>query len=149
MYISEWFYQDINIQSSLSVFKRLKSSFGWSYYLTKMKISSHRNAVAKLRLSAHNLYIETGRHRNISRNDRNRSLCSLQELEDEFHFMLVCPAYTDLSKTNIKMYYYQNPSMLKLIQLLNSSNIKAFNAVGIYYIQANEERNNRLNNVIV
>ena len=46
MYISERF-QDISIKSSLSIFKHIKSSFEWSDYLTKMKISSYRNAVAK------------------------------------------------------------------------------------------------------
>ena len=60
-----------------------------------------------------------------------------------WHYILIW------EKKYIKMYYYQHPSMLKLIQLLISSNIKALIAVGIYYIKANEERKNRLNNVIV
>ena len=36
-------------------------------------------------------YIELGRHNNIPRNERKCTLCNLNDIEDEFHFVLKCP----------------------------------------------------------
>lgn len=55
-----------------------------------------RNALAKLCLSSHQLYIETSHHRNIQKANRKCVLCNLNETEDEVHFTLLCPAYVDL-----------------------------------------------------
>ena len=79
IYVSEWF-QDINNRPSLFVYWHLKENFNRSNYHNKMTITTYRNAVAKLRLSAHNLFIEIGRHRNIIRNERICLLCILNEV---------------------------------------------------------------------
>ena len=113
-------------------------------FVAKMTITTYRNAVAKLRLSAHNLLIEIGRHRNIIRNERICLLCTLNEVEDEYHFLLICPAYNELRHLYLKKYYYNSPSMIKLIQLLNCDNVKVLNGIGIFYIKANEMRKNEL-----
>ena len=61
-----------------------------------MKISKYRNAVVKLKISANEPFIETGRHRNIPRDERICEFCDKNELEDEFRFLLVCPACKEL-----------------------------------------------------
>ena len=113
-----------------------------------MTIPTYRNAVAKLRISAHQLLIETGRHRNIDRNDRKCTLCNLDQIEDEFHFILICPFYKDIRENYIRQFYYRKPSMFKLIKLLNCSNINTLNGIGIYYKLANEKRISQLNTQI-
>ena len=123
IYICEWFL-DIGNRFSLLIFRNLKDTFTYSIYLNKMKIRKYRNAVVKLRISAHQLLIETGRHRNIPRNERICELCDKNELEDEFHFLLVCPAYKELRQKYFKKYYYNKPNMIKLIELLNSEKLK-------------------------
>ena len=40
--------------------------------------------------------IEKGRYLNLERNQRVCSMCNLNDIEDEFHFILRCPAYNDL-----------------------------------------------------
>jgi hypothetical protein len=65
---------------------------------------------AWIRLSSHNLFIETGRYTGIVRNERKCILCNLNVLEDEFHFVLQCTKYNDLSKKYIKKYYWSRPS---------------------------------------
>ena len=93
MYIIKWLL-DIGNRSSVVTFKDLKDTFTYSgLYLNKMKISKYRNAVTKLGISVHQLSIETVSHRNIPRNERIVELCDKNELEDEFHVLLVCPAY--------------------------------------------------------
>ena len=53
--------------------------------------------MAALRLSAHNLEIERGRHLDVPRENRKCRLCSMGMVESEYHFILVCPLYSELS----------------------------------------------------
>ena len=52
-------------------------------YLLDVTIPSHRGALSRLRCSNHSLHIESGRVNNV-------------EIEDEYHFVLMCPFYIDL-----------------------------------------------------
>ena len=62
-------------------------------------IEKHRLNLSRLRCSAHKLMIEEGIYRNIDRNNRICSCCSMKLTEDEFDILLVCPAYRDLQKS--------------------------------------------------
>ncbi|KAL3700010.1 hypothetical protein R1sor_018032 [Riccia sorocarpa] len=67
-----------------------------------------RHAFARFRISAHTLNVEEGRWKNIPREDRICSVCTLGKVEDEYHTLLVCPGFSDLresfhiSATNLK-----------------------------------------------
>ena len=111
IYVSEWF-KDINNRPSLFVYRPLKVNFNRSNYLKKMTIPTYRNAVAKLPLSVHNLFIEIGRHKNIIINERICSLCTHNEVEDEYHFLLICPAYNELRHS-----YLKNIIIINLVRL--------------------------------
>ena len=78
--------------------------------------------MSRLRLSSHQLKIETGRYaqNRIERNLRYCTICNSNEIEDEFHFVIMCPSYRELRKKFIKSYYYKKPSMLKFIELLQN-----------------------------
>jgi hypothetical protein len=56
------------------------------------------NNCNKMRLSSHNLAVEQGRYYNVNRNNRNCKFC-IDDMEDEMHFILLCPMYTNLRKT--------------------------------------------------
>ena len=83
-----------------------------------------RNAFSKLRLSSHQLAIETGRHTGIERQNRKCTLCTKDDIEDEFHFVLICPLYRSLRNQYISKYYQNHPSMFKFIQLCRSTGKK-------------------------
>ena len=51
--------------------------------------------ISKLRTSAHDLKIETGRHNRIPREQR---VCVCGEVEDEEYFLLYCPLYEDIRR---------------------------------------------------
>jgi hypothetical protein len=53
-----------------------------------------------MRISAHNLNIETGRFYNLDRHERVCSMCNLNVVEDEYHFILQCEKYIDIHFTN-------------------------------------------------
>ena len=91
-------------------------------------------------LSSHNLFIETGRHKNITRDKRFCKICTT-EIEDEYHFLLVCPIYSTLRTKFLKKYYWYRPSMYKLIQLLSVNNVKELCSLGKFIYKALALRN--------
>jgi len=84
-------------------------------------------------------YIECGRYRNIEQSNR---ICTydLNDIEDKLHFILKCPCYKDLRLKYLKKYYFDNPSVFKLIKLLNSKTITEINNLGKFIILANKIR---------
>ena len=77
----------------------------------------------RLRLSVHPLHIKTGRYaRDVARNQRYCLCCNSTDIEDEFHFICICPAFRNIRKKYIKTCYYKRPSMYKYLSLLHSNN---------------------------
>ena len=109
-------------------------------YLVKNISPKCRNIITKFRISAHKLSIETGRFNAVAREDRKCSKCNLNDLEDEFHFILKCPYYNDIRLQYIKPYFYNRPSAHKLTKLLGSNNTRTLCSLGKYLLQACERR---------
>ena len=65
----------------------------------------YRQALSKLRCSSHSLESETGRHNNTPRTSRICKKCTMNVLENEYHLILVCPFYRELSNTILTQYY--------------------------------------------
>ena len=90
----------------------------------KSELSSRKRrykiAFTKFRLSSHDLAIERGRHDNTGRNDRICKHCNLNMIENEYHFLLVCPIYRDLRKKYLKNYYCHWPTLNKFDDLMTS-----------------------------
>ena len=67
--------------------------------------------MARFRCSTHSLAIETGRHMKIDRKDRLCTYCCLHDMyavEDEFHFLIKYPLYSDLRNQYIPNAYSHN-----------------------------------------
>ena len=144
IYITEW-REGINLSTALYMYKEIKQTFELSSYLLVIHKRKLRNAIAKLRLSSHRLSIEVGRHRNIPRWERKCTLCNRNDLEDEYHFTLICPSYTDLRQQYIQRYFYVNPSVLKYITLMNSTKAKVLRNLAIYITKAFKLRDSLIN----
>ena len=93
-----------------------------------------------MRISAHNLNIETGRFYYLDRHERVCSMCNLNVVEDEYHFILQCEKY-NVRRRYLKKYYWQMPSCFKLVQLLSVRDIKELNNLGKYLLLAEKIRN--------
>ena len=65
-------------------------------YLHQVTNTRHRIALTKLRLSNHKLAIETGRYSRPFKKPAERicPICKM-EMEDECHFLNICPAYQE------------------------------------------------------
>ena len=71
-------------------------------------------------MSSHRLAIESGRLvKPIRLTIEERKCTNCNVLEDEYHFIFECNRYTELRKKYIPKYYWNRPSMFKLIELLN------------------------------
>ena len=73
-------------------------------------------------------------------------ICTKDDIEDEFHFVFVCPIYQGLRLQYIPRYYYSHPSMLKLIQLLHSSE-NTLKLLSVFITKAFEVRNSAINDI--
>jgi hypothetical protein len=140
---------DINSSQVLILYKTIKENFEMEPYLNFLSSKILRTSLTKLRISAHNLRIQTGRYgrERIDRDQRICQLCNLNEIEDEYHFMFICPLYSELRRTFLKQYYVRRPSMFKCTLLLKSNNKSEIVMLSKYINKASILRLDSLNNL--
>ena len=118
----QYFYSELNKCSKLITYNKIKKEFTREKYLDCVTNDKHRLALSRFRCSAHKLAIEEGRYRNIERNQRICTRCNINVIENEYHFLLVCPLYRDIRDHEILPHYYCVwPSQQKFEKLLNST----------------------------
>ena len=98
------------------------------------------NILCKFRCSTHKLLIESGRYNNIDRASRICKNCNMNVIEDEYHFLLVCPTYRDLRKIYLKPYFYTWPSIQKFKMLMSSKSLKMLRNISIFLKNAFSQR---------
>ena len=96
----------------LETYPLLKHDFIFEPYLDYIKEKRFRIAMTRFRTSSHDLFIEKGRYLNIERNQRTCNMCTGHMIE--FHFLLSCPAYSELRQTYMKRYYCTWPTIRKV-----------------------------------
>ena len=134
---------DINSSNRCIVYKHLIDHVTLQFYLCKPIPMHIKKYITKIRLSSHNLHVESGRTNNTPRSERKCFFCN-NDIEDEFHFVLMCPVYVDLRKKYIKKYYWERPSVFKLTQLLSVNNVSELCSLGKYIRDAFQLRSNLL-----
>ena len=97
-YNALWFHQTSYFQPKLRCYCTFKEEFGLENYVYMFNKTLSTN-FSRLRVSAHSLLIEKGRHLNIPRDKRLCKLCESNEIEDELHFMLKCSYYDKIRVT--------------------------------------------------
>ena len=110
-FIQEW-SQSMQTNHVLTNYVLFKNNLHYESYLDLLP-SSLRMFFCRLRLSVHPLRIQTGRYgRNrIARDQRYCLFCNSHDIEDEYHFMLICPFLEEIRKKYVPKYYYQRLSM--------------------------------------
>ena len=112
-YISHW-NQTLQNSQKLSFYNTIKNNYSPSTYLDLTRKNPLRKTLVKLRISCHKLRIETGRYDNIPRNERICNFCNCNKIEDETHFLLDCPAYSQVRG----IFFSKIESKLPLLRLL-------------------------------
>ena len=67
-------------------------------YLNMCLTRRERSLLCQLRMGVLSIRVETGRFRNITLEHRICEICQLNLVEDEIHFVTVCPKYNNLRK---------------------------------------------------
>ena len=88
-------------KGKLYLYRRIKNEFVAEPYLKQIVKGKNRRAMTCLRISAHRLEIETGRHASKNKGpiERERRLCTLcqqnkiNSLGDEQHALMTCPSF--------------------------------------------------------
>jgi hypothetical protein len=115
------YWQKILKESSsgkLCSYYLFKNNFGCENYLSLIKNFGYRRSLARFRISAHKLYIETGRYQDILRHDRICTRCSINEVEVEQHYIFTVLVW------NQKVKYYMIP-LKKVVLILNILTIRS------------------------
>jgi hypothetical protein len=105
-------------ETKLRTYRTFKGNFELENYLSLLP-SKYRKAYTRFRISAHTLKIERGRYTRPPTpvDERTCSHCP-DKVEDEFHFLLECPAYHELRITAFREIIAVCPRF----SLLNSEN---------------------------
>jgi len=119
IYILHW-HTGLNTCTSMRVYKQIKTTIDRSTYLDILETPKYRKVISQLRLSSHYLAIATGCHNKITLHDRKCTHCTLNDIEDEFHFVLVWTFYSNIRNLYIPSYFRNHPSVYKFISLLNT-----------------------------
>ena len=82
----------------------------------------------------HKFPIGVGRYTNrrVPYCDRKRTVCTTNDLGDEFHYLLVCPFFNSKRKQYILRYYYTNPNVLKYRELLNEVSVSILENLSMF-----------------
>jgi stalled ribosome alternative rescue factor ArfA len=117
----------------LTVYKHIKHDFKYESYLSSVKNKLFRQR------------IETGRYgqNRIERTERRCEICNSSDIEDEFHFVIMCLRYKWIRKRYLDSYYY-GPSMFKFLELMSFTNIDVVNKLACYLNCALKIRSNEL-----
>ena len=97
-------------------------------YVDLLKNRDDRANLCKIRISAHPLMIERGRHLNIPSLERYCPLCKLNMIEDEKHFLFVCNSFT----TQRNIFYGKILNMMQ-----NKNKIKNIHDISKYLLNNN------------
>ena len=122
-YKQSW-YGNINNSSRLQAYCIFKHNFELEKYLDVISEKKYKIALARFRTSSHNLAIETGRYDDTSRADRICKSCNMKQIENEYHFLLVCPLYRDIRVKYFPPYFCHWPNINKFDALLSSKSRK-------------------------
>ena len=140
VYQQSW-YAEINNSNRLQSYSIFKHNFELEKYLTSNIEQKYKVALTRFRTSSHSLQIETGRYENLPREQRICQMCNMKKIEDEFHFLLVCPYYRDLRQKYFKPYFCHWPTLKKFETILSLQNVNALNGLAKFIYFANKKRN--------
>ena len=136
-YRQRW-HENVSNSQQLISYYRLKQTHDFEKYLDIIKETKFRSSLTRFRVSSHYLRIESGRYENIPRENRICINCPMKVVENEYHFLLVCPMYRHLRIKYFKPYFCHWPS---LYTLMSSTNTKTILNLAKFIYFANKLRN--------
>ena len=125
-----------SLRTCISI-KSDKNAEPYTYILNKF---IWRRALAKLRCGVIDIGVNIDRKNKIPYDQRICKFCNLNRIDDEYHFILICPFSGALRTKYIPRYYIEHPDGNKFIILLSSTTVRLNRSISIYIIKACELR---------
>ena len=136
---------EISTSSKLSTYKEYKTPLNPEKYLQVINNYFIRRQLTRFRISNHQLLIEEGRHRGIDVIDRRCKFCNMNCVENEIHFLLVCPLYKSLRCKYIPITehlgFYQSEN--NFTKIMSSENEKVIQNLALFVYKAFQLRTKR------
>ena len=122
MYKQDW-HSEIMDKSSCRIYNSFKQSFEREEYLTLLN-TNERICISKFRCrnSKIPVVILGYSHLQIPYEERLCSVCNSNDIGDEYHYIIKCPALNSYRNRFLDPYYTRNPNMLKFVQLFQNKN---------------------------
>ena len=104
-------------------YRIFKTEFSFEDYLLKLPYDLMKNLL-KLRLCNNRLPVNSNRFLGVPRGERLCTLCDMNEIGDDFHYIFRCKydTFTQLRNRYLKRYYLHHQNVLKYHELMNSKN---------------------------
>ena len=78
----------------LRTYIKFKKELGIEKYVLDIRNKYERSMIAKLRCGILQLHVESGRFNQTNLENRTCNVCNNNVIEDEFHFVCICPEYS-------------------------------------------------------
>ena len=95
--------KSFTVNNKLFLYSKMKTKYTIDPFIFNSNFENRRLLV-KMRISDHNLGIETGRYNKINREQRICKHCNKNEIDDEEHFFLSCSKNEPIRKRFFRKY---------------------------------------------
>ena len=76
---------------------------------------------------------------NIAYENRLCPICTMNEIGDEYHYILKCPVFHDQRNRYLSEFYIRNPNMVKFSQLFQSNNTTVLSKLARLVLEINRK----------
>lgn len=117
-------------------------------YLTVDLPYVNKKVLANFRCSSHSLMIEKGCHQNIERQYRVCQLClkrNVYVVEDEFHFLYVCPFCNEIRQIYFKPQWNKTATINSFYSVMSKKDKESLFAISRFLLSAFAYRNELFN----
>lgn len=125
----------IHTSERFGTYKMFSSTHLVKQYLA-INIDKHlRFILSRFRFGISEIRVHATRYQNIPLVDLLCPLCK-ESIEDEMHFVLICPVLSNIRKTFIPEKYYLRPCLFRMCLLMSSENANIVRNVAMYLFKA-------------
>ena len=121
-FLQLWYMHVENDEMFLN-YRMFKTSFCVDPYYLLLPYKYMIN-ILKFRITNNNLPVNTLRYTDTPRNERKCEKCTVHDVADEFHYLLVCPIFDSDRKRYLPKYYFIRPNVYKFHALFTSKKRK-------------------------
>ena len=142
-YMQEWMSGCLE-NKKLTYYCGFKQLFCQESYLSIIDVNKFRTCLASFRNASHSLMVEKGRHYGLPREYRFCVFCE-GFIEDELHFLLFCPLYTDLRESYINKRFLNIPNERSFLNIMSCTNETVVRNLAMFLYYAFQKRDEYMN----